>query len=70
MSETISTKNDRVCSRCSRPVSPERFRGAEGVTWLWRCACGWSSVVAESGVVSRRRVREAVDRARGADGGT
>jgi len=51
----------RECPRCNTAVTPERFEGAEGVTWLWRCACGWSSAVAESGVVSRQGVRERVD---------
>lgn len=46
-------------------MQPERFEGAEGITWLWRCACGWSNAVAESGVTSRNWVRRAVDEALG-----
>jgi hypothetical protein len=51
---------ERNCPRCEDAVAPERFEGAEGITWLWRCACGWSSALAESGVVSRRSIRRAV----------
>jgi len=43
----------RTCPRCGTEVSAERFRGAEGLTTLWRCACGWCNVVAESGMISR-----------------
>jgi hypothetical protein len=54
---------ERNCPRCEGSVQPERFEGVEGITYLWRCGCGWSSAVAESGVLSRRVVRRAVDEA-------
>jgi hypothetical protein len=56
---------ERNCPRCEGSVQPERFEGVEGITYLWRCACGWSSAVAESGVLSRRVVRRTVDEAAG-----
>lgn len=60
-----SASLERNCPRCEGSVEPERFEGAEGITWWWRCACGWSNAVAESGVMSRKLVRRAVDEALG-----
>jgi hypothetical protein len=54
---------DKRCPRCAGVVAAERFVATEGVAWLWRCACGWSSAMAESGVMSRRDARRAVDEA-------
>ncbi|MFW6067840.1 MAG: hypothetical protein ACOC97_05830 [Myxococcota bacterium] len=51
----------RPCPRCQLPVHAERFQGVEGVTWLWRCRCGWSGAVSESGVVSRRDAQAAIE---------
>ncbi len=60
--------HSRVCPRCERVVPAERHQGVGGRTWLWRCACGWSSAVAESGVVTRSDVEEALRQVRGANG--
>jgi len=59
-----SDPHSRICPRCERTVEVERHEGAGGHTWLWRCTCGWSSAVAESGVVTRAEVDEALRRAR------
>lgn len=50
----------RGCPRCDRWVTAERFVETGGIVWFWRCACGWSSALAESGTVLRQRVREAL----------
>jgi len=42
-------------------VAPEQLRAEHGVTWLWRCTCGWSGAVTESGVVARGGVRAALE---------
>jgi hypothetical protein len=57
------TAKPTVCRRCGSEVPPERHQSEDGVTWIWRCACGWASARTESGVVSRARAREAVARA-------
>jgi hypothetical protein len=44
-------------------VPVERHQSEDGVTWIWRCECGWASARTESGVVSRARAREAIARA-------
>jgi hypothetical protein len=54
---------DKRCPKCAGVVAAERFVATEGITWLWRCECGWSSAVAESGVVSRRDARRAIGEA-------
>jgi hypothetical protein len=42
-------------------VVGESHHVEHGVTWLWRCECGWSGAVTESGVVPRGTVRQALD---------
>lgn len=53
---------ERSCPRCGAPVPGERLDDGSTRTILWRCACGWSHLVTESGVVSRGQVRRMLDR--------
>jgi hypothetical protein len=67
----MSDSDRRSCPRCEQAVYAERLDGDDGVTWLWRCRCGWAgartggdaAVRPESGVVSRREVSADVARA-------
>ena len=60
----MSENQHRPCPRCERSVVAERLDGDDGVTWLWRCTCGWAGARTggdalgrpESGVVSRREL--------------
>lgn len=54
----------RTCPRCSARVEAERFESGAVRTWLWRCGCGWSRAVAESGVMTRKAVQDAIASAR------
>ncbi len=64
-------RDQRPCPRCDSAVLAERLDGDDGVTWLWRCKCGWAgartggdaAVRPESGIVSRREVSEQIARA-------
>jgi len=51
-------REEVVCPRCSSRVAAQRFDTGAGRTRLWRCECGWSRVVAESGVVNRDVVKQ------------
>lgn len=61
----------RPCPRCTNLVLAERLEGDDGVTWLWRCACGWAAARTggdplqppQSGVVNRREVNTEIARA-------
>jgi hypothetical protein len=64
----IAPGEPRPCPRCGAEVPCERHDSEHSVTWIWRCACGWGSARADSGVVSRNRAREAIDRALGGSG--
>lgn len=63
-------RDRRPCPRCENTVLAERLDGDDGITWLWRCPCGWAGartgadVLArpESGVVSRREVSAEIAR--------
>ena len=56
----------RPCPRCEQITAAERLENDDGITWLWRCTCGWaaartggdpvSSARPASGVRSRREV--------------
>lgn len=48
----------RTCPRCRAEVVAERHESGTVRTFLWRCACGWSRAVSESGVLARRRLLE------------
>lgn len=52
--ETTPADDDRrSCPRCGEEVVSECFETGSVRTKLWRCGCGWSRALAESGVVSR-----------------
>ena len=53
----------RQCPRCKALVEGTLLPGDDGVTWLWRCACGWAGARTESGVVSRRHVNDLLEQA-------
>ena len=61
----------RTCPRCTEALAGERLEGDDGVTWLWRCACGWAGArtgVDEgarpvSGVVLRHEIRAQIAQA-------
>ena len=53
-----------ACARCGASLRVERHRSEDGVTSVWRCACGWSRARTESGSLSRTRALEAIARAR------
>jgi hypothetical protein len=53
----------RTCPRCKAAVQGTLLEGDDGVTWLWRCSCGWAGARTESGVVSRAQVRQLIERA-------
>jgi hypothetical protein len=61
----------KSCPRCADPVASERLEGHDGVTWVWRCRCGWASARTggdedarpSSGVVLRREVRAQIAQA-------
>ena len=59
---TAEPNRERACPRCETDLSPEQHRADHGVTWLWRCACGWSGAMTESGVMNRREVLAAVQK--------
>ncbi|MEM9069994.1 MAG: hypothetical protein AAGE52_15890 [Myxococcota bacterium] len=54
----------RSCPRCGNEVVAERYDSGSVQTRLWRCECGWSRALAESGVVSRRGVLDELKRRR------
>lgn len=56
--------DEPACPRCGAALRAERHRSEDGVTSLWRCACGWSRARTESGSLSRARALEAIARAR------
>ena len=58
----------RPCPRCGAEVTAECFESGSVRTRLWRCACGWSRALSESGVVLRRGILEELRRRRGDDG--
>jgi hypothetical protein len=61
----------KSCPRCAEPVAVERLAGDDGVTWVWRCVCGWAGARTGgdegarpvSGVVLRREVRAQIAQA-------
>jgi len=61
----------KSCPRCAEPVASERLEGDDGVTWVWRCRCGWAGARTGgdegarpvSGVVLRREVRAQIAQA-------
>jgi len=53
----------RSCRSCGALVPVERHQIEERITWIWRCSCGWANARTESGVVSRKKAREAIARA-------
>ncbi|MEM6959679.1 MAG: hypothetical protein AAF411_09520 [Myxococcota bacterium] len=55
--------SDRICPRCGEMVRGERLKEGTARTWLWRCICGWSQLVSESGVVDRNGIRGLLDEA-------
>ncbi len=68
----VMTPDDlKSCPRCADPVASERLEGHDGVTWVWRCRCGWASARTggdedarpSSGVVLRREVRAQIAQA-------
>lgn len=66
----MSDADRRPCPRCETVVTVERLDGEDGVTWLWRCACGWAGARTDaeqagrpaSGVVSRRELSAEIAR--------
>ncbi len=56
-----------TCPRCQHAVDGQRFDSGAGHTWLWRCICGWSRVVAESGVVNRGAISELIAEREGSE---
>ncbi|MCC6875712.1 MAG: hypothetical protein IT378_15505 [Sandaracinaceae bacterium] len=57
------TGEPRPCRSCGTVVPAERHQADDGLTWIWRCTCGWASARTESGVLSRAKAREAIARA-------
>jgi hypothetical protein len=63
--------DSKSCPRCAEPVASERLEGDDGVTWVWRCRCGWAGARTggeegarpSSGVVLRREVRAQIAQA-------
>ena len=63
--------DSKSCPRCVEAVVAERLDGDDGVTWVWRCRCGWASARTggdegarpSSGVVLRREVRAQIAQA-------
>jgi hypothetical protein len=51
------SEKKRECPRCAKRVIPERLDGDGTVSWKWKCNCGWSGVLTESGPVSRKAVQ-------------
>ncbi len=55
--ETTTADDDRrTCPRCGGEVVAECFETGSVRTKLWRCVCGWSRALAESGVVLRHGI--------------
>lgn len=52
------------CPRCATMVKGECHQSGHQQTWLWRCACGWGRVVADSGVLDRARFQDALEERR------
>ena len=67
---SMSDSERRPCPRCDNTVVAERLDGDDGITWLWRCPCGWAGARTGgdellrpgSGVVSRREVSTEIAR--------
>ena len=59
----------RQCPRCKALVGGTLLEGDDGVTWLWRCGCGWAGARTESGVVDRREVKALIERSKKESGG-
>lgn len=57
--------HDRTCPHCDSLVRGERLQEGTARTWLWRCECGWSQLVSESGVLHRGRVHELIEEGKG-----
>jgi hypothetical protein len=64
----VPASGPRACRRCGATVEPQEHASETGLVTMWRCACGWASARTESGVVSRRYAREALERAERGDG--
>lgn len=47
----------RGCPRCATALSAERSYGASGVTYLWRCNCGWAGVRTVAASSGRAKAR-------------
>ncbi|MCB9611074.1 MAG: hypothetical protein H6722_01305 [Sandaracinus sp.] len=44
----------RHCPRCRSEVVAERHDAGTVRTYFWRCGCGWTRAISESGVLQRR----------------
>lgn len=62
MSVTSEPKEmHRHCPRCRRGVVAERHDSGLIRTYLWRCECGWSRAISESGVLVRQSLLAEVE---------
>ena len=67
----MNQDESRTCPRCAEGLAVERLEGDDGVTLLWRCACGWAGVRTgidegarpASGVVLRHEIRAQIAQA-------
>ena len=59
--ETLPMTQLTRCPRCSLSVSEETLHSSVGTTLFWRCKCGWSKCVAESGTYERPSVQRTDD---------
>lgn len=47
----------RACPKCDAELEAQRDDSGPVRILAWRCACGWRRMVAESGVVTRKKPR-------------
>jgi ribosomal protein S27AE len=62
--QTEPKDQHRSCPRCRAEVVAERHDVGTVRTYLWRCECGWTRAISESGVVVRRGLLAEVEAAR------